>query len=363
MPNVDVDTIARIEGSLSNGGWKITGSVFNDADRLHFYQGMYAWFEMYTSSGWDAQIRPAFRGHLLPEPWEKTFQSSVAPWSAVLAQELMKRGKIQGIFYKHVASAPANRHQIITMKYAKIVYEIISGHCNLMVPGERATYDTQLWSGAFTSPAFNEGFLFLDIDIAGSTAVDNYLVKEGGFWERIQEIAEIEFFLAYVDLFNTFHYIPHPMFGATLPTAVFTITSAHLLQPLKVTPRNTEEVGQVQLHGTTPQGLQLTGKFPAQPTAGPIVVRSGYLATSSSLMTTIATRMYKFSNRDYRIEAKLQGAVGLMLALLDRVSVTYTSSADGISWSAKKFWIDGITVEIMSDFNAVTTLVLDAEAA
>ena len=70
-----------------------------------------------------------------------------------------------------------------------------------------------------------------------------------------------------------------------------------------------------------------------------------------------------FENRDYRIEAKLQGAVGLMLALLDRVGVTYTSSADGISWSTKKFWIDGITVEIMSDFNAVTTLVLDAEAA
>lgn len=362
MPN-DVDTIARIEGSISNGGWKITGTVFNDADRLRYYQKMFAWFYLYTSSGWESQLRPAFRGFLLPEKWEKTFQSSNAPWSAVLAQELMKRGKIQGIFYKHVASSPGNRHQIINMNYAKIVYELISGHCNLMIPGQEAAYDADLWGGAIVSRTFYEGFLFLDIDTVNSTAVSEYLVREGGFWERILEIAEIEFFLAYVDLASTFHYIPHPMFNVTLPTPVFTLTSSHLLQPLRVEPRNTEEVGQVRIHGTTPQGLQITGKYPSQPTGGPVVEKTGYMATTSSLITTVATRMYKFSNRDFRVEAKLQGAVGLMLELLDRVAVTYTSTVDGISWSSKKFWIDSITVELKSDFNAITTLILDSENA
>jgi hypothetical protein len=80
-------------------------------------------------------------------------------------------------------------------------------------------------------------------------------------------------------------------------------------------------------------------------------------------MSTIAERTYKFSNRDYRIKVKLQGAVGLMLALLDRLSVTYSSAADGVSWSAKKFWIDQISVDIQDGFNAMTTLVLDAESS
>ena len=359
----DVDTIARIEGSISNGGWKITGTVFNDADRLLFYQKMFAWFRLYTSAGWEAQIRPAFRGFLLPERWDKVFQTSVAPWSAVLAHELMKRGRIQGIFYKHVASSPGNRHQIISMNYAKIVYEIIGGHCNFLIPGEESNYDSGNWSGAFTTRQYPEGFLFLDINTSASAAVSEYTLKEGGFWERIVEIADIEFFLAYVDLTSTFHYIPHPMFGASLPTAVFTITSDHLLQPLRFEPRNTEEVGQVRIYGTTPKGEQLTGKYPTQPTAGPIVERSGFMATTSGNITAMATRMYKFANRDFRIEAKLQGAVGLMLQLLDRVAVTYTSTPDGIAWSEKKFWVDGITVEIGRDFNAVTTLILDAENA
>lgn len=357
-----VDTIARIEGSLQDGGWKASGAVFNDADRLSFYQEVEAWFDLYTSSGWEALPRPAFRGHLLPEPWLKTFQSSEAPWSAFIAQEIMKRGEVQGIFYKHVASAPANRHQIISMTYAKIVYEIIGGHCNLMHSSEAVNYDSSLWAGAFTTKTFPEGFLFLNIDLTNSSAVSEYDLKQGGFWQRLQEIANIDFYLLYVDKFNQLHYVPHPMFGASLPTAVLTLTSSHLLEPLTIERRNTESVGQVRLQGTTPQGLQISGKYPTDATAGPPIQKSGYMATSSTLMTTIATRMYKFENRDYTVTAKLNGAIGLMLDMLDRIAITYTSSADGVAWSSKKFWISKIAVELKENFNAETTLTLDAES-
>src|SRR3989304_1818598 len=101
-PNITVDSIARVQGSISAGGWKMTGSIFNDADRLSFYQQMYAWFRLYTQDGWQDKVRPAFRGHIVPDPWEKTFGGSNAPWSGVLAQEMMKRGRIQGVFYKQV---------------------------------------------------------------------------------------------------------------------------------------------------------------------------------------------------------------------------------------------------------------------
>lgn len=363
MPDITIDTLNKISGSVSEGGWRATGAIINDADRIAFYQEFFTWFYLHLSDGWEALPRPAYRGHLVPENWQKSFQTSVAPWSAILAQEIMKLGQVQGIFYKNVASAPANRHQIIGLNYAKIIYELIGGHCNLMAYTEASIYDSQLWAGAFTTPTWNEGFVFLDLDISGSTLVSDYTLKEGNFWERIQEMANIEFYLAWVDLYNTFHYRPHPMFDTFLPPVTMTLTSDHLLQPLKVQRRNTEGAGQVILHGTTPAGLQISGRYPSQPTAGPIIEKSGYLATSNGLMTTVATRMYKFSNRDYRIEAKIGNGVGLLLALLDRMAITYTSAPDGIGWSSKKFWIDEISVEVKEDFSAVTTLVMDAEAA
>lgn len=358
-----VDTITTIEGSTSDGGWRMTGSVYNDADRLNFYQQITAWFDLYAGGAWGALPRAAFIGHLLPEPWQKTFQSSKADWNAYTSQELMKRGVVQGIFYKNVASSPANRHQIIGLNYAKIVYEMIGGHSSLMHSSQIGIYDSQLWSGAFTTVASPWGFLILDLDIANSTLVSEYLVREGNFWERIKEMADKDLYLAYTDNAGVFHFVPHPMFDAALPTPVFELTSSMLLEPLRIERRNTEEVGQVIIQGTTPAGLQISGRYPSYSAIGPVVVQSGYLATSSSLMTTIATRKYKFMNRDYRIEAKLPGAVGLMLDLLDRINVTYTSTPDGIAWSQKKFWIDSISVEIADNFNAVTTLIMDAENA
>jgi hypothetical protein len=354
-----VDTIAKIEGDADDGGWSATGAVFNDADRLSFYQRVRAWYSLYTSAGWTAAPRVAFRGHLLPDPWQKLFGGSTAPWTGQIAHEMMKEGEVQGIFYRSVSSSPGNRHQIINMKYAHIIYELMSGHCNLMHKGQRAAYDSTLWGGAFTSRAYNEGFVGLNLDITNSSAVSQYDLKQGGFWERLKEIANIDGFILFVDKTNKLHYTRHPMFG-TLPTAVMTITSSHLLAPLQITRRN-EKIGQIKLQGTTPAGLQIRGKYPTHPTAGPIIVKKGYMATSNALMNTIATRMYKYANRDVSVVATLPGAVGLMLELMDRIAITYASSADGISWSSKKFWIQKISVSLQSDFNAVTTLTLEAE--
>jgi hypothetical protein len=343
-----VDVLGRIEGSLQDGGWKASGNVFGDADRLNFYQEIIAWFDFY-GDGWEGQPRPAFSGHLLPDPWAKTFQDSDAPFSAFTAQEFMKRGRVQGIYFKD-DSTPANDHQINGMQLADIVEHILGksgeyGHCNL-VDG--------VWP---------EGFLELDIDATNSTTVAEYEVKEGNFWSRLKEIADIEFYLLYVDKTNTLHYIPHPMFDASLPDPVLTITSDLLLEPLDFDRRHTEQIGQVKLQGTTPAGLQISGKYPTDANPGPVMQRAGYLATSNALMNTIAERMYKFEARDYTITAQLSGAVGLMLDILDRVAVTYTSSGDGITWSSKKFWISKVVVEIMENFTARTTLTMDAENA
>jgi hypothetical protein len=78
-------------------------------------------------------------------------------------------------------------------------------------------------------------------------------------------------------------------------------------------------------------------------------------------MDAIAERMFRFENRDFTVEAKVKGGVGLLVDLLDRMAITYSSAADGVSWVSKKFWIHKIAVELLSNFMAETTFLLEAE--
>ena len=340
--------IAGIEGGLREGGWAASGEVFSNAGQLQYYQAVDVWYDMFSGGGWHPFVQPAFRGHLMPDPFRKTFQASVTNWSAFTGQQFLKEWDIQGIFFKNVGS-PANQHQIAKMTYAEIVRHIIGqsgqyGHCNLV---------RGVWP---------EGVISLNVNNTNSNEVAEYEVKQGGFWDTLSKIAGLDEYIIYFGKDNSLNYIPHPMFG-TLPTPVFTITSALMLEPLTIEKRNVEKIGQVKVQGTTPAGLQLTGKYPTSPQPGPVVVKSGYLATSAANLNDMAERIYKFNNRDYIVTVVLPGAIGLMLEIVDRVAITYTSATDGITWSEKKFWINKIIVDIGESFTAKTTLTLDAENA
>lgn len=341
-----VDVIATIEASVDDGGWRASGQVFNDNDRLEWYQEIESWFDLYAG-GWYGLPRPAFIGHLLPEPWSKTFQTSTTPFNAFTAQEFMKRGELQGIFFKDDAT-PTNEHQITDMTLADIVSHIVGqsgeyGHCNLV---------KDVWP---------EGIITTSIDTTNSTEIDSYEVKQGNFWQRLQEIAEIDFYYLWVDKANVLHFEPHPMFGASLPTAVFDLDSALLSDPLEIENRNTEKIGQVRLNGTTPAGAQISGRYPTEPTAGPIISKSNYIGTADTLMADVAERMYKFENRSHTVNAQVGNGTGLLVDLMDRVTITYTSAVDGVAWSAKEFWIHKIKVDILANFTARTIFTLEAE--
>jgi len=340
-----IDVIATIVADVNDGGWRASGKIFNDADRLTFYQSIECWFDLYTDA-WEATPRPAFIGHLLPDQWEKTFQSSIAPFGAFTAQEFMKRGEIQGIYFTDQAS-PANEHQINGLTLAGIVSHIVgqsgeNGHCNLV---------RGVWP---------EGIITLDLDTANSTAIDTYEIKQGNFWQRLQEIAKIDFYLLWMGKDNVLHFRPHPMSGS-LPSVVFDLDKNLMSEPLEIETRNTENVGQILIDGTTPAGLQINGKYPTEPTAGPIVHKSGYIATANTKMSDIAERMYKFDNRSHSVTTQIGNGIGLLIDLMDRVSITYSSTTDGIAWSEKKFWVHQIKVDILQNFTAKTTLKLEAE--
>lgn len=345
-----LDAIGEIRTSLQEGGWRATGNIFNDADRLEWYQAAESWFYLHRGGAWEPSARLGFRGHLLPNQWEKTIQDSVAPWQAFTAQEFLKRLDLQGIFFAEAAS-PANQHQLnVGDTYGHIVEHLL---------GKTGQFGH--WNGVF--PVWPEGIARLNIDKTNSAAPGAYDLKAGNFWSRLQEIAKIEFFLLWVSKDNIINYQKNGMFQTPLPDPVMDITSAHLMEPLQITPRNTEQIGQVILHGMTPGGLQIKGAFPTDPTAGPPIDESGFLATSNAQMATVAERKYKYANRDVTVSAKLAGGMGLLFEVMDRVSITYSSPADGVSWSAKKFWIEEISVPRDAAFNATTTMRLEAENA
>jgi hypothetical protein len=346
-----LDAIGEIRASVQEGGWRATGNIFNDADRLEWYRAVESWYYLHRGGAWEPSPRLGFRGHLLPDQWEKTIQDSVAPWQAFTAQEFLKRLDLQGIFFAEAAS-PANEHQLnVGDTYGDIVEHLLGksgqfGHWNGVI---------DIWP---------EGITRLNIDKANSAAPGAYDLKGGNFWSRLQEIAKIEFYLIWVSKDNIINYQKNGMFQTPLPDVTMDITSAHLMEPLQITPRNTEQVGQVILHGMTPGGEQIKGKYPDDPTAGPPVVEGGFLATSNAQMDTIAERKYKFANRDVTVSAKMPGAMGLLFEVMDRVSITYSSAVDGISWSAKKFWIEDIGVSLdMSSFGGSTSMRLEAENA
>jgi hypothetical protein len=345
-----LDAIGEIRASVQEGGWRATGNVFNDAGRLEWYQAVESWYHLHRGGAWEASPRLGFRGHLLPQQWEKTIQDSVAPWQAFTAQEFLKRLDLQGIFFAEAAS-PANEHQLnVGDTYGDIVEHIL---------GKTGQFGH--WNGVI--PIWPEGISRLNIDKANSAAPGAYDLKAGNMWSRLQEIAKIEFFLLWVSKNNVINYGPNGMFQTPLPDPVMDFTSAHLMEPLQILPRNTEQVGQIILHGMTPGGEQIKGVYPTDPTAGPPVDESGFLATSDAQMATVAERKYKYANRDVTVIAKMPGAMGLLFEIMDRVSITYTSAADGIAWSAKKFWIEDISVPLDAAFNGTTTMRLEAENA
>lgn len=332
--------IAQITADLDNGGWESSGIVYNDANILSYNQQLNVWYNLFTQNGW-TDIAPAFLGHIQPDIWTKVFQSSEAPWKGYTAQEFLKQGDIQGIYFKDTLY-PANSHQITNMKFSDIVYHILTEHCNLV------------------TPTFENGILKLNIDSANSADISSWEIKDGNFWTRLQEIAKAEFYTVYVDKSNTLNYIPHPMFG-TLPDIVLSLTSDLLSEPLQFDKRNVEAIGQIILHGNQPDGTQVTGTYPTNPEPGPIIKKGGYLIDNDTDLDVVAQRMYLFDTRQYTVTAKIGNGIGLMLELLDRIGITYTSIVDGINWSNKAFYINRITVNLMDNFTAETELVLEEE--
>ena len=314
--------ISRIQGSIKDGGWRCSGEILNST--LATNQEITVYSDLLTTNGLNSD-HIAFNGYVLPDPLNIRFQYDSMKFAAYTAQEYMKRNRAQGVYFTDQAS-PQNWHQITDMTYAKIVDHIIGktgeyGHCNLT---------KEAWP--------NDGILIKNIDDSNSSSLNMYDLKEGSFWTRLKSMADVDQYIIYMTKDNVFTYKPHTMFsppsGFTLNLDENNILDNIIVRELK------QETGQVIISGTTPNGMQLSAKYPTDHNGGETFRKSGYVATDVSMLADVAARLYRLRNREYSIQLGVNGPIGLYCELMDRVSLTFRN------FVSSPFYIESISAEL-----------------
>lgn len=324
--------ISRISADIGRGGWEIRGTAYNDADMISENERLQIFVRAKMEGDWDPAWIQRFVGYCLPQNIKRYHDQSRMEFIAHTSDAYLRRGRVQGIYFTEEA-APANEHQITNMNSGKIIDHIIDDHTN-MGPN---------------TPAPNGWVDITDIDETNSADLTVLSLHEGIIWERIKQLAENEFYVAYFSKDDHFHYIPHPTFDAVLPAVTMIWDDDFICEPIEIIPRTSKRYNQAVLRALQDGGAILTSVYPAQPAiAEPEVYGEKLRLTrlrcnSQALLNTWAERRYQWENRDYTIRIKRPGLVGCWFELLDRIQITYSSVADGIDWNLKDFWIHKIS--------------------
>ena len=390
MPLIsDYSKIGRINGSLQRGGWEMHLEALSDTDLLVLNQRVVLdWLGMFgtgTPEGEDDR-RTAFDGHVVPQRFSFDRLGSIATFIAQTTDGFLRNGWLQGIgFQDRDAVARDNYHQFDSvtgvgerMTMGRIVRHLLGFYDTLGVPPAtnpdwvahtnlvyHATENPQGWidlSNVTTAP-------FADpANLEGTMRVDRYIVREtNNLWQTIRQIATNEFFVAYFDKNNSFHYMRHPMYGAVLPGVVTTFDESFVVGKPVVEISDTSQVRQVRLHAVTDDGNTLHSDYPDSTTHvyGNVPEQTYIRCNSQDALDEWARVRYGWLNREFTVRWTAPGLCGLLFDILDRVNITYTgTTANGvhIDWTDKKFWIHEITVSPNDARSGFTTFHLEAES-
>lgn len=376
--------ITRINGNLQRGGWQANFSAMRDTDLAVANQNIIVpWHP--DIGGSRLALRTAFNGYVIPNQFQFDVAGSTANFLAETSDGYLRRGWLQGIGFADTAAvARTHYHQfdsvtgaVERMTMGRIVRHILGYYDTLGVPPGtnpdwvahtnmvyHATENPHGWidlSSVETTP-------FADpANLDGTMRVDRYIVREtNNLWSRIGEIARNEFFVAYFDKTNLFHYVRHPMYQQTLPAPVMTFDENFCVTPPVVEDRAFQQVRQVILHAVTDAGTTLHSEQPLSPTHvyGKVEEVSRIRCNVQTALDHWADVYYGYLNRDYTVRWSAPGLCGLLFEILDRVQITYTgTTANGvhIDWNEKKFWIHDITVMPNEGFSGRTEFLLEAE--
>lgn len=395
-PNIDISEILEIttiEGNLSRGGWECRFTAKRDSDIVEPYQYIQLiWRGLFGSTDPTGGMI-GFQGHVQPLQVSFDISGSLATFVATTTDGILKNGWLQGVSFWDTDIDPRDHyHQFDSvtggaaaerMTMGRIVRHILGYYDQLGAPPATNpdwVAHTNLVYHATQNP---HGWITLDgvttepfdavANPEGSMRVDRYNVRESkNLWETIRQIAKNEFFVAYFDKENTFHYKRHPMYATVLPNPVMTFDDTFCIgKPVVYIRQNTgiSEVGalrQVILHAVQDDGSTIHAEYPASPTYvyGNTLEVTYLRCNDQDTLDEWARVMYLFENREYTVRWTVPGVCGLLFDLLDRVEVTYTgTTANGvhIDWTEKKFWIHRIEVRPSPIFSGTTTFTLEAE--
>lgn len=348
--------IQTISADADQGGWQATGSFANQQSDAVYSRRTEIYYTPEGGGDWDAVAHIALKGSILPQSVRFDRKSSQTQVTVSTSDRFLQNAGLQGIYFVESAS-PTNPHQVTNLNLGKIVQHIIEQHCNIS-----STAFLQNSDGSYSANPVGGWADTSDIDTTNSTSVDVYTVRQSNsMWQSIKNVAANEYYVAYFDKYDRFHYDNHPQFDPSLPTATLTLDSTNIIGQPEVTFRDRVLIDQAVLLGLTDAGVILTASYP------PVVGTDGRIdrsqnnirCNSQSRLDTLAERYFDFQNRDYDLRLSIPGAWGLMLELYDRVLVNYSGTSRngiGLSFLFEPFFIDGIEVSRVGNFGAVTTL-------
>lgn len=393
-PNIDISSdihITHINGNLERGGWEVYFNAMNDTDLMQPFQYMQLYWDAWLNLYSELTDLLAFQGHVLPLQFSFDRTGSAASFIAATTDAILRKGWLQGIHFRDEDTVPRpHYHQFDSvtgggerLTMGRIVRHILGYYDNLGVPpGTNPDWvsHSNLVYHATQNP---HGWITLDYvtmapfadpgNLEGSMRVNDYIVREtDNLWSTIQQIAKNEFFIAYFDKENNFHYQRHPMFANSVPSPVMEFDSSFILAKPVVYVHHMDtvsEVGsvrQVKLHAVKDDGSTLHADYPTSPTHvyGNVLEISYLRCNSQNTLDHWAEIQYLYENRDYTVRCEAAGLCGLLFEIGDRVEVTYTgTSANGVhvDWSQKKFWIHDISVMPSAGLSGRTRFLLEAE--
>lgn len=339
--------IQNVDASADRGGWQVTGSFINDQADATYGRRVDIFNHVQGNGVWEEDKQLVISGSMIPQSLTWTRRQSDLPVIISTSDVFLQNAGLQGIYFTNV-SPSTNPHQIPGLTLGAIVRHIVNQHTNISIQTAGGWVDTT------------------GIDVAGSTSVDVYTVRQSNsIWSTIQDIASNEFYVRYFTKKDRLIYERHPQFKATLPTPTLSINQDMLIESPTVNFRNDLKTDQVQLYSLTDKGLILKAFYPT--TVGTELRRqkfSNLRCNSQARLNLLAQRALGYLNRSMNATLSLAGAWAAYLELYDRVQVTYSgTSRNGVTlaWVNKKFWINSIRMNRVGNYGATTELELEEE--
>ena len=345
--------LQSIQGTIKQGGYTATISAFDDTAPVEYGQRVRLMGQSLAGGIQDAE--PALIGDWYvtqSPPFQFDALTRRLTFNCGTADQLLRHIGIQDIPYDEITPS-TNPHQIVPpMTFSDMLTEALGNHSNFV----------------FDAVDNLEGIIF-DTDIeTGDTTLPHYsLPQSRNMWQTLTsklgggEEGGVQFFRIWFTRKGVLTYQPAPMFRSPALTSVADLTTAHLLDQVRVTIREPQDrTSQVRLSavGAT-AGQTFNAEFPTTATLGsPFKKTSGIWANSQAQTDDYAERVYRWKTRPFTVQATVDegmvlfGSDGRGIELGDMVTLTIdgpainTATGGGmhLTWSLQEFFVYGIQI-------------------